>query len=84
MTINVSKKFHKDFFLCMEAWNCTTEEIEFEKKRAREAIEDAKNLFHSIASDIRLSRQFAPIERAQIEKNTGQLSGCGRFYHAKE
>ena len=51
---------------------------------ARESLEAAKLTFGSIASDIRLSRQFAPIERAQIEKNTGQLSGCGRFYHAKE
>lgn len=51
--ITVSKEFKTAFNLCMKHYECTVEEIEFEKQRVRENYQDAERCYLSIAEEIR-------------------------------
>jgi len=49
----ITKEFIEDFNYCMEYYKVTPEEIEFEKQRCRENIEEAKRCYYSIANELR-------------------------------
>ena len=51
--ITVSKEFKTAFNLCMKHYECTAEEIEFEKQRVRKNFKDAQICYSSIAKTIR-------------------------------
>ena len=52
MAITVSKEFKAAFNLCMKHYECTAEEIEFEKQRVRANYRDAERCYLSIAAEI--------------------------------
>lgn len=57
--MKVSKKFIDDFDLCMKHYECTDEEISFEKERVRANYAEASKCYASIADGIRKFNQVA-------------------------
>ena len=49
----ITKEFIEDFNYCMQYYKVTPEEIEFEKQRCRENVEEAKRCYYSIANELR-------------------------------
>lgn len=50
MRVTVTKEFKKAFQLCMDHWEVTGEELEFEKERVRANYAEAERCYLSIAS----------------------------------
>jgi len=53
MPITVSKEFKEAFNLCMKHYECTAEEIEYEKQRVRANYADAEMCYLAVAENIR-------------------------------
>lgn len=51
--ITVSKEFQAAFKSCMDHWEVTGEELEFEKERVRANYKEAERCFLSIAANIK-------------------------------
>lgn len=51
--MKVSKQFLEAFDLCMKHYECTLEEVEYEKQRVRANYEEASRCYISIANGIR-------------------------------
>jgi hypothetical protein len=49
----VTKQFVEDFNYCMEYYGVTGDELEFEKQRCRDNLEEAKRCYASIANELR-------------------------------
>ncbi len=56
MTITVTKQFKEAFSLCMKHYECTAEEIEYEKQRVRANYADAEMCYLAVADNIRSGR----------------------------
>lgn len=52
-SVNVSRKFIEDFDYCMNYYEVTGEELEFEKGRCRADMEEATRCYASIADGLR-------------------------------
>lgn len=52
MRITVTKEFKEAFKKVMDFYECTLEEIEFEKQRIRENYQDAERCYLSIAKGL--------------------------------
>jgi len=50
--ITVTKEFRQAFKKCMGYYECTAEEVEFEKQRVRANYSDAERCYLSIAEEI--------------------------------
>jgi len=53
MRVTVTKQFKKDFDLCMKHYEVTGEELDYEKARCRENMEEATRCYESIADGLR-------------------------------
>ena len=51
--ITVTKEFKEAFNLCMKHYECTAEEIEYEKQRVRANYADAEMCYLAVADNIR-------------------------------
>lgn len=56
MKITVTKEFKEAFSLCMKHYECTVEEIEYEKQRVRANYADAERCYLAVADNIRSGR----------------------------
>lgn len=52
--IDVSAEFIESFNLCMDYYECTDEEIDYEKKRVRKNYEEAYECYMAIAEEIKV------------------------------
>lgn len=57
MAITVTKEFRNAFALCMKHYECTEEEILFEKQRVRANYKDAEMCYLSAAQEIRSANE---------------------------
>lgn len=53
MQITVTKEFKEAFSLCMKHYECTDEEIEYERRRVRANYADAEICYLAVANNIR-------------------------------
>lgn len=57
MEIRITKEFKSAFEMCMEHWNVTSDELDFEKQRVRANYQDAERCYLSIASQLKGAMQ---------------------------
>lgn len=62
MENKITKEFVDDFNFCMAYYGVMPDEIEFEKQRCRDNIEEAKRCYSSIANELRHFRSFRNID----------------------
>jgi hypothetical protein len=51
--MNVTIEFKEAFYLCMKHYECTDDEIEYEKQRVRSNYADAERCYLAVAKNIK-------------------------------